>query len=62
MPTSSALSPPGDSLLDKAAAKVGVDQSALGSPNRFTKYRVRYFFAPGKPGESLGLESLHELT
>jgi hypothetical protein len=62
MTTRSALSTSGDTLFYQVAAKVSVDQAAVGSPDRFTQYRVGYFFAPRKPGETLCLEDLHGRT
>lgn len=53
------VSCPRDSLLDKTAAQIGVDQPMLGPLYCLAQSLVRYFFVPGKSREPLRLGDLH---
>jgi hypothetical protein len=50
---------PGDTLLDEAAAKIGVDQTAFGPCDCLAQTHVRNSFVPGKSREPPRLENLH---
>ena len=49
IPAGSSLPLPSDALLDKPAAKIGVDKAALGAFDCFTQALVDYSFTPCKP-------------
>jgi hypothetical protein len=53
---------PGDTLLDEAAARVGVDVTTFSPRDCLQQAGVRNSLAPGKPREPLGLENLHGPT
>jgi hypothetical protein len=56
IPAGSTLTWPRNSLLDDSAAKIGVDQSALGSFDGLKQIGVRNPLAPGEPSKPLRLK------
>jgi hypothetical protein len=59
-PASFALARPCDSLLDKAAAKISIDQPALCGFDRGQEVFIPNGFAFRKPAKSFGLEDAHK--
>jgi hypothetical protein len=59
IPAGPALAPTSDSLLDEAAAEIGVDEAALGSGDRLKQTAVRDAFLPRVAREPLRLEDVH---
>lgn len=51
-----ALSLPGDTLLDEAAAELGIHQPAFGTGRRFPQARILNLLASGEPGKLPGFE------
>jgi hypothetical protein len=50
---------PCDTLLDEAAAQIGVDHAAFRPLDSLTQAFVRYALAPGKPRKPFRLECPH---